>query len=260
MPTIDANGLTVAYETAGAGPPLILLHGATGSGRDVVRRTAGHLGDRFRVVAPDARGHAGTRWDVTAGLRTTDLVEDTIAVADRLGLGTFHVLGYSMGGMTALSLAARHGARLRSLVTISIATEREPRLSIGRALMDPDRIEREDPAWAADMVAAHDPNQGAGAWRHLLAAIVADIAEQPLLSPVELRGITAPTLVAAGDRDPFVPVDQAWRLSRQVRAGRLCVVPGAGHDLLGAGGAVLSAALASFYASIDLGPDQEDPP
>jgi pimeloyl-ACP methyl ester carboxylesterase len=260
MPTIDANGLTVAYETAGAGPPLILLHGATGSGRDVLRRTADHLGDRFRLVAPDARGHAGTRWDVSAGLRTTDLVEDAIAIADGLGLGTFHLFGYSMGGMTALSLAARHGRRVRSLVTVSIATEREPRLSVGRALMDPDRIERDDPGWAAEMVASHDPVQGAGAWRRLLAAIVQDIAEQPLLTPGELRGIAAPTLVAAGDRDPFVPVDQAWRLSRQVRAGRLCVVPGVGHDLLGGGGAVLSAALAAFYASIDLGPDQEDSP
>jgi pimeloyl-ACP methyl ester carboxylesterase len=260
MPTIDANGLTVAYETAGAGPPLILLHGATGSARSHMAGLAASLAGTFRTVTPDARGHAGTRWDAAAGIRTDDLVADVLALADALGLPTFHLLGYSLGGMTALTLAVAHGERLRSLVALSISAEREPRQAVGRALMDPARIERDDPRWAAALAARHDPVQGDGAWRRLLPAIVADIAEQPLVSPAALRGVRVPTLVVAGDRDPFVPVDHAWRLSRQVRAGRLCILPGEGHDLLGRRDTVLPAALAAFYASIDLGPALEDRP
>lgn len=260
MPTIDANGLTVACAVAGSGPPLILLHGATGSGPAHMGGLTRALRDRFTTYAPDARGHGGTRWDASAGLRTADLVADVIALADALGLASFHLLGYSMGGMTALTLAAHHGARLRSLVALSIGTDREPRLAIGRALMDVTRIERDDPAWAASLAARHDPVQGPGAWRRLLPAIVRDIADQPLLTPAELRGIAIPTLVVAGDRDPFVPVDQASGLARQVRGGRLLVLPGRDHDLLAGRDPVLDAGLATFYDAIDLGRDQEDLP
>src|SRR5829696_4469836 len=129
MPTIQANGLEVAYQAWGAGPPVILLHGATGSGPSQMAGLAASVAASMRALAPDARGHAGTRWDLSPGLRTVDLVDDVLAFADVLGLDTFHLLGYSMGGMTALTLAAEHGARLRSLVLVSIAAEREPRLA-----------------------------------------------------------------------------------------------------------------------------------
>lgn len=247
MPTIEANALTIAYEVAGAGPPLVMLHGATGSGRDHFARQVPLVSEAFRTYLPDARGHGATRWDPAAGLTTSDMVEDLAAFVDRLNLATFHLLGYSMGAMTALHYAARHPDRLRTLVAISIAAEREPRLSVGRSLMDPARIDRQDPGWGRQLSARHDPVQGPGAWRRLLPAIVEDVATQPLLSAKELRRIDAPTLVAAGDRDPFVPVEHARSLSRQVGHGHLLVVPGAGHDVLLDGHDVLHAGLTWFY-------------
>ena len=260
MPTISANGLTVAYEVAGEGPPLILLHGATGSGRSHFFGLLPVLATTFRAYAPDARGHAGTRWDPGDGFSTADLVADVVAFADAQGLQTFHLLGYSMGGMTALAFAVDHGPRLRSLVALSVAAEREPRLRVASSLMDPARIERQDPAWAAALASRHDPVQGEGAWRRLLSAVVADIASQPLLTPAELRAIEVPTLVVAGDRDPFVPVGRAWQLARQVADGRLLIIPGADHDLLGSGHRLLLPALIDQYATIDLGTAAEDLP
>ena len=62
MPTIHANGLDIAYERPGEGPPLLLLHGATGSGRDHFAPILPSLATRFTVFAPDARSHAGTRF------------------------------------------------------------------------------------------------------------------------------------------------------------------------------------------------------
>lgn len=249
MPTIHANGLDIAYERLGEGPPLLLLHGATGSGRDHFAPILPSLAARFTVFAPDARSHAGTRWDVANGWSAEDLVDDAEAFADALGLSTFHLLGFSMGGMTALQLAARSPGRIRSLVAMSIAPEREPRLSVGRRLMDVDRIERDDPAWAARLAARHDPGQGPGAWRRLLPRIVEDIVAQPLLEPRALRAINAPTLVIAGDRDPFTPVDQAAGLARQVGDGRLLIVPAAGHDPMTDGTAVVLAALDDYHRS-----------
>ncbi len=251
MPTIEANGRATAYEVDGAGPPLVLLHGATGSGPSHFASLLPTLADGFLCYLPDARGHGGTAWDPRESWTTTDLVADLDAFVDGVGLSTFHLVGYSMGGMTALHYASRFPDRIRTLVAISIAPEREPRLSVGRALMDPDRIETDDPDWAGRLEARHDPAHGPGSWRRLLDAIVADIAEQPLLTPSELREIDAPTLVVAGDRDPFVPIPEAAGLARQVVDGRLLVLPDVGHDSLVEHVPILEAALADFYRSTE---------
>jgi pimeloyl-ACP methyl ester carboxylesterase len=155
-----------------------------------------------------------------------------------------------MGAMTALEFAVRAPERLRTLVVVGITSAREPRARVARRLMDPERITRDDPGWAAEMALTIDQVQGAGAWQRLLPAIAADIETQPLLTPGELRGITAPTLVVVGDRDPLVPVGQAAELARRVRDGRLLVVP-SGHDLLAGQPALLLEALIGFYRSTE---------
>ena len=157
------------------------------------------------------------------------LVDDLEAVADALGLGTFHAAGFSMGAMTVLMFATRHPERLRTAIVAGIDVMREPRTSVARRLMDPDRIERDEPAWAAALERRHGPTQGPGAWKKLLRAISADIATQPLLSPEELRNARVPILLAYGDRDVFVPADHAVALHRQLPDSRLLIVPNSGH-------------------------------
>lgn len=251
MPTVRANGLDIAYAVDGAGPPLVLLHGASSSGAADFATQLPLLRGAFRCHVPDARGHAGTRWDAADGFRYEWLVDDLLAFVDALGLTSFHLLGFSMGGATALGFAARHAERLRTLVLVGITPEREPRATVARRLFDPARIERRDPAWAAELAARHDPVQGPGAWKRLLPAIASDVAAQELHHPGELVRIDCPTLVAVGDRDPFVPVDQAWRLKRQLPDGRLFVAPGCGHEVLLRKPAIATEALAGFYRSTE---------
>jgi 3-oxoadipate enol-lactonase len=250
MATIEANGLRIGYDVDGAGPPLVLLHGATSSGsRDFLGQLPS-LTTAFRCYLPDARGHGRTRWDTAAdGFTADSLADDALAFADALGLDTFHLLGFSLGAMTALRVAIRSPQRLRTLVVAGISTEREPRTSVIRRLLDPVRIDRVDPRWAADLARRHDPGQGEGAWRSLLPAIARDVASQTLLTPKQIRTIDPPTLVAVGDRDPFVPVDHAWRLSRLVLDGRLLVLPEAGHEAFAEQPTIATEALGAFYRS-----------
>jgi pimeloyl-ACP methyl ester carboxylesterase len=249
MPTVDANGLRIGYDVRGAGPPLILLHGATSLGGEDFAAQIPLLAKAFLVHVPDARGHGRTRWDTAQGFRYDWLVDDLVAFGDALGLETFHLLGFSMGAMTALQFAARLPQRVRTLVVVGITTQREPRLSVARRLMDPARIDREDKPFAALLGRRHDAGQGEGAWRRLLPAIAADVAAQPLLSPRDMRRIDAPALIACGDRDPFVPVDHAWGMSRQVQDGRLLVVPDCGHEVPAKRAGLFNEALGAFYRS-----------
>ena len=251
MPTILANELEISYEQRGAGPPLVLLHGAGSSAQVNYIAQLPLLASAFRVHLPDARGHGATRWDPDDGFRAKWLVDDLEAFVDALGIDTFHLVGFSMGAMTALGFAVRQPERLRTLVVASITAEREPRASVARRLLDPARIEREEPGWAVEVARQQDHVQGRGTWRKLLPAIAADVAVQPLLSARELREIRAPMLAICGDHDPMAPVDQVWRLARQVRDGRLFVVPDCGHEVLAGRPALINEALATFYRSTE---------
>jgi pimeloyl-ACP methyl ester carboxylesterase len=251
VPTTEANGLEIAYDVHGAGPPLVLLHGATSVGREDFAALIPAFSKAFRMFVPDARGHGRTRWDASKGFRYDWLVDDLAGVVDAVQLETFHLVGFSMGAMTALMYSIRASERLRTLTVVGITTQREPRAAVLRRLVQPDRIDREDPAWAALLGRRHDEGQGVGAWRTLLPAIADDVAVQPLLSPANLHGITPPTLVACGDRDQFVPVGHAWELSRQVLDGRLFVAPDCGHEVMTRKPGLFNEALAGFYRSTE---------
>ena len=247
MPTIRANGLDIGYDVLGAGPPIVLLHGSTSTGRADFAAQLPMFEKAFRIYLPDARGHARTRWDAADGFTYAMLLDDVLAFVDGLGLDTFHLLGFSMGAMTALQVASRQPDRIRTLVAMGITTQREPRASVVRRTLEPDRIERDDARWAANLARLHDPVQGEGAWRRLLPAIARDVAVQPLLTPRDLHRIEAPTLVIAGDRDPFVPVDHAWGLKRQLPDARLLIVPDCGHEVAAKRPGIVNESLEGFY-------------
>lgn len=251
MPTVAANGLEIAYDTHGAGPPLVMLHGATSIGKEDFAAQIPLFSKAFQLILPDARGHGHTRWDTTAGFRYDWLVDDMAAFTDAVGMDTFHLLGFSMGAMTALQFAAAHPDRLRTLVVCGISPQREPRASVARRLMDPRRADVDDPDWAVVLARRHDEGQGVGAWRTLLPAIAADVAVQPLLTPAQLHGIDAPTMIVCGDRDPFVPIGHAWELQRQLPDARLFIVPGAGHEVMVQRPALFNEALSGFYRSTE---------
>jgi pimeloyl-ACP methyl ester carboxylesterase len=247
MPSVRANGLEVGYDVRGAGPPLVALHGATSLGLEDYAAQLPLLSKAFLVHLPDARGHGRTRWDAANGFEYGWLVDDLAAFVDALGLDSFHLLGFSMGAMTALQFGSRWPDRLRTLVVVGITTQREPRASVGRRLMDPVRILERDPELAATLARRHDAGQGAGAWQRLLPAIASDIAAQPLLSPAELHRIDCPAMVACGDRDPFVPPEHAAALARQLPGGRLFVAPDCGHEVMSRRPGLFNEALGGFY-------------
>jgi pimeloyl-ACP methyl ester carboxylesterase len=249
MPTISANGIDIGYDVHGSGPPLVMLHGAASAGREDWAAQVPLLSKAFRIYLPDARGHATTRGEAAQGITGEMLLADLEGFIDALHLETLHLAGFSMGAMTALWYATRHPERLRTLLVAGIGLEREPRASVARALMNPDRRPATGPLSEAALARRHDPFQGAGAWRSLLVALAADIAGAPGPTPAELHRVELPVLVAVGDRDSFVPVDQAWALARQVPAGRLLVVPDGPHEVMVRHPAIFNAATEAFYRS-----------
>lgn len=115
--TNASDGLRVWYEVEGDGPPVVLLHGTTGS--IATFRDPGWvdaLGDRYRLLLVDLRGHgrsdaphdvADYHWDVMAA--------DVVAVLDDAGIAAAHIVGYSTGGLLAFRIAANDPGRALSI-------------------------------------------------------------------------------------------------------------------------------------------------
>ncbi|MEX2547776.1 MAG: alpha/beta hydrolase [Chloroflexota bacterium] len=251
MPLIRANGLDVHYTVEGAGPPLVMLHGATSTSAEDWSAQRPLWRKAFRLYLVDARGHGGTKWDVRDGFDRDTLVADLLTFVDALGLATFHVVGFSMGAMTALTFATRYPERLRTAIICGIDIVREPRSSVAKRLMDPERILREEPDWAEQLERRHAPVQGAGAWQRLLPAIVDDLGSASLLTPEELRRIRLPVQLVYGDRDVFVPVDHAVAIHKQLPDSRLFICPNSPHQVMVSQPALFNLAAANFYRSTE---------
>ncbi len=110
-----ANGIDIHYlRTGGAKPPVVMLHGLTGSGA-CWSPLARALEAEFDVVMPDARGH-GNSSTPPNGYRYEDYASDVIGLIQGLGLAAPVVLGHSMGGMTAAVVASQIGTALRGVI------------------------------------------------------------------------------------------------------------------------------------------------
>src|SRR2546423_1331116 len=103
---IEVEGLRIAYERAGEGPLLVLLHGFVGDSREWRRQIHG-LSDEFTVVAWDAPG-SGRSSDPPESFRMPDYADCLAGFLKALGLGRPHVAGLSFGGGLALELYRRH--------------------------------------------------------------------------------------------------------------------------------------------------------
>lgn len=147
MTRVDVEGLALNVEQAGSGPPVVLLHGFTGSAggwATLVER----LAPEFTTLAVDMVGHGAS--DAPAGIeryRMARCVDDLAALLHLLGHERATWLGYSMGGRTALQVAVRRPEVVEALILegatpgLEDATERAQRVASDEALAD--RIERE---------------------------------------------------------------------------------------------------------------------
>jgi 2-succinyl-6-hydroxy-2,4-cyclohexadiene-1-carboxylate synthase len=136
------NDITLNVEQSGAGRPLLLLHGFTGSAASW-SPLVGSLPPRFRTLAPDLIGHGRSDSPPDAGrYRMERCVADLLAVLDALQIERAAVLGYSMGGRVALQLAAAAPDRVDALVLessspgIASAAERQARVASDMALAE----------------------------------------------------------------------------------------------------------------------------
>ena len=263
------RGITLCYETYGdpSNPPALLVMGLgtqmiawheefcrslAGRGFHVIRFDNRDIGRSTHVVgAPPTLAQLLTRSSRAARYSLADMAEDSVGLLLARSLAPAHVIGASMGGMIAQTIAARHPVAVRSLVSIMSNTGAlhagQPGLRTYPVLLrrpPPGReafIERMVEVFAligspgvprdvqdiralagASYDRDHDP---AGPGRQLAAIVAAGNRT------AEIRRITAPTLVIHGTADRLVSPSGGRATARAITGARLMKVQGMGHDL-----------------------------
>src|SRR5206468_7345076 len=112
MPYAAVNGLSMYYEVHGEGPPLLLLHGGTGS---IPTQWIPFFSSQFRVVAMEQMGHGRTADLVDRPFHYHDMAEDTVELMRQLRVESAVVVGYSDGGIIGLDMAIHHPDRVTKL-------------------------------------------------------------------------------------------------------------------------------------------------
>jgi pimeloyl-ACP methyl ester carboxylesterase len=269
MPRAAANGIEIEYAVVGDedGTPLLLVMGLgaqlvawddefcgllAGRGFRVVRYDNRDVGLSTKVEGPlpDIMGALGGD-PSSANYTLVDMADDAVGLLDALGIGAAHVVGASMGGMIAQTLAIRHPDRVLSLCSIMSTTgDRsvgQPTPEAMQELLRPIAQTRDQylemavnagrvigsPGFPFDEARARDRAGRAfdrcyhpiGVARQL-AAIMASGDRTS-----DLAGVSVPTVVIHGDGDPLVTPSGGAATASAVPGAELVVIEGMGHDL-----------------------------
>ncbi len=228
------------YRTSGSGPWVVLAH-CLGSSMDLWKHQVGPLGHDFSLLLYDLRGQ-GRSGNPGISYSIGDLADDLTRLLDELSIERASIVGLSMGGMVAQSLAARHGDRVDKLVLADtsshyqgeVARTWRERAAVARsegmgALADAtmtrwftEGFRRSNPdevAWVQATFAATESSGYALACEALAG----------LDLRAELGRIGVPTLVMAGDQDHSCTPEVGRQIASAIRGGRFELIDSAAH-------------------------------
>jgi pimeloyl-ACP methyl ester carboxylesterase len=243
MQTVSVGDVEIGYRRAGAGPPLVLLHGAVSDSR-VWRLALDSFADAFTVVAWDAPGCGGSS-DLPPGAQMADYADCLAGFIGALGLGRADLVGHSWGSTLALELGLRHPALVRRLILVGgyagwagslPADEVARRLDFAHHTADVIQSGAWDPTSMPGLFSdAMSPDIAAE-----LVAIMSEIrapatrSMAEALAAADLRGVlgdlSAPTLLVHGDADERSGLHVAHALQESIAGATLTVLPGLGHE------------------------------
>ncbi len=226
---------------------LVLLHGGIGTGRYHWQKSIDGLARRHRVHLPDLPGHGRTPPPEDGTYDREVLVAAVEGLLDELG-PPVHVGGFSMGGHTALALAARRPELFASLVLVGVSHRHHAGLEEWRRTFVPDAFAEKYPLWKRQLAKLHAPLGGEDAWRGVLERDASGLDVDVPLD--DLAVLDCPVLLVRGDRDTTVQPEQYAELREIWEWADELVVPAGAHDVQLTRAALVQPALEDFSARV----------
>ena len=238
----EVNGINLYYETHGSGRPMILLHGGLGSG-EMFGPILPALAETHQVIAVDLQGHGRTA-DIDRPIQIQLMADDIAALIDHLGLAKPDLVGYSLGGGTALFTAVKYPEKVGRLVACSTyirADAIDPAIKAQQGQMNASVVEflKDTPMYELYHRVAPRPEDFPG----LLDKIGQTMADEFDYAD-EVRSLKVPTLLVSADADMAPPShtveifklldgglrDGGWAGENRPKGGHaLAILPGLTH-------------------------------
>ncbi|HET7120500.1 MAG TPA: alpha/beta hydrolase [Solirubrobacterales bacterium] len=245
MPTVATPTAELHYERRGAGEPLLLIQGMSGTHLAWGEPFRAPLEEAFDVVAFDNRG-IGLSAPIDGPFTIAEMATDTVGLLDALGIESAHVVGISMGGMIAQELALAHPGRLRSLTlgctycggpgSRLMPQENAEKLLGGLSSGDREKAIRA--AWEVNLSPAFRAEESRFAAFHEMATKVPAAKQTIELQAQAVFGhdtqgrigeIAVPTLIVHGDEDGVLPFANGELIASLLPAARFVAFAGVGH-------------------------------
>lgn len=200
--TIEVNGVSLYYEVAGEGKPVVLVHGNGGSHEALHTETAALVAAGYKVYAVDSRGQGAN--ERLTEYHYADMAEDMYQFITALGLDNPAYYGWSDGGIIGLSLEIAHPG------TVGL-------MAISGTNLNPEGADPGIIAFIADMVKENpDPCSEM-------------MLVEPQIDPAELEKVTCPVLVTAGSEDVIL-AEHTQLIADSLPDSLLVTVNGHGHE------------------------------
>ena len=220
--TISVNGVTIYYETAGEGAPVILLHGNGGSHKDFYTEIQQLTEAGYRVYAPDSRGQGQS--SSAEEYHYADMADDVFSLIREWGLEKPALYGWSDGGIIGLLTEIRHPGTLGTLV-------------VSGANVSPEGLEE------TFLNPLHFISPVSGSLTEM-------IVNEPDITKEELASIQIPVLVTAGSQD-IVKREHTEMIAGSIPNAELMILEGEDHSSYVVGSRKAGDLLLSFLASVD---------
>jgi len=245
MTVVQVGEIELDYERSGAGPPLLLIMGMSGTALSWGEPFLAPLREEFDVIVYDHRG-VGASSQLDGPITIREMAEDAAGLLAALELDSAHVLGISMGGMIAQELALAVPERIRSLTlgctycggegSSLAAPEALQRLT--EAMMSGDRERALRASWEINVSPAFADDADAYA-RFVAIAMRRAVAVPVIMAQMQacaahdtnarLAQLAPPTLVVHGSVDELLPADNGRLIAARIPGAQLEILDGVGH-------------------------------
>ena len=216
--TVEINGAKIYYEEYGEGEPLIFIHGNGGDISGLGNRIE-YFKTKYRVIAADSRGHGKSELK-TDSLTYRQTANDLEGLVKHLKLDSIRIVGTSDGAIVGLLMGINNNVKIKRIV--AWAGNLRPDTTAVHAWAPKSVRERWEGVKKVVDGGNTNPYWNRRYQRYGLMLF------QPNISHEELKKITAPVLVIAGDRD-VIKNSHSVEIFENIQNSQLCILPGATH-------------------------------
>jgi pimeloyl-ACP methyl ester carboxylesterase len=264
---VRSNGVKIAFNIQGDGPPLVLIMGYRLNSSAWPREFLDSLARRFTVITPDNRG-TGKSDKPLDGYAIANLARDVLGLLDALGIARAHILGYSMGGAIAQEFVRQFPERVAGLVLCATmcggGRAIYAKASVLRVMRDLDELGPEEIARRIWKV-TYSPRYLADDTDKIERQMLREIAEPTPLHAADLQfqafsdfdcsdalpNVRAPTLVLTGDLDQLIPPGNSKTLASLIPGAELRILRGIAHRLMWEAAQDCAHVISDFLREVD---------